>query len=210
VSEAGFVTIGFRSKVEGCVQGCERATRAELVVAIRGRSATHEGATHWTGAALALLLLLVLLFHPREFSTLGMPAALATVYLLGVFLARRSPHVQRWLTPSATLTSATRAHAAMSFIEQGVSKTRERTGVLVFVSLLERRVCVLTDVGLSADVLGAPWTQSLAGLSRSVEEQCDPEAFLAALQGLGEALAQAYPSDATDRDELSNAPRVEE
>lgn len=209
MSEAGFVTSEFRSQVERCVRECERATRAELVVTIRGRSATHEGATHWTGAALALLLLLVLLFHPREFSTLGMPAALATVYLLGLFLARRSPHLQRWLTPSATLTAATQAQAAVSFIEQGVSKTRERTGVLVFVSLLERRVCVLTDVGLAADVLGAPWTQRLEGLSRAVQDQRDPAAFLTALEGLGEALATAYPSDETDGDELSNAPRVE-
>jgi len=58
------------------------------------------------------------------------------------------PAIKRALTPAAwrqrTLVRAARA----TFVERGVHNTRDRTGILVYISQLERAVTLVFDSGL--------------------------------------------------------------
>ena len=47
--------------------------------------------------------------------------------------------------------------ALLAFYEQGLYKTRDRTGILIYVSLLERRVLVLGDTGINEKVKQEQW-----------------------------------------------------
>lgn len=70
----------------------------------------------------------------------------ATAFLATVLL----PPLARALIPAARLEAEVDQYARACFLEREVFGTRERTGVLVLVSLFERKVAVLPDTGLAA------------------------------------------------------------
>lgn len=209
MSEEQFTSAAFRERVRAAVERWEGRSSAELVVVVCGQSAVYDGARHAAGALGAFAFLLVLLFHPREFSIAGWPSAELAVYALCYWLAGRAPHLQRWLSRGAQREAQVRARAALSFHEQRVAATRSRKGVLLFVSLLERRAEVLADTGVAVGALGEPYARALEGLQESLARGCDVERFLEALDALGSAVAAKYPPGPRRANELDDALRSE-
>jgi putative membrane protein len=211
-SEAGkmrereFFAPGFRERVGAAVARVELQTGAEVVVCVRPRCATYEGARHLAGALFSFMALLVLLFHPIEFSVKAMPSAVALLYVLGYWVAGRSPRMLRWFTPRRVREGQVSLAARAAFLELGVTETRRRVGVLVFVSLLERRVELLGDRGLPPDLLGEPWAQAAEALRATLARGPQPDAFLAGVEALGPVLARAAPRHEDDENELPDMP----
>src|SRR5262249_56991000 len=56
--------------------------------------------------------------------------------------------VRRWLLPHPLADRRVFERARRCFAEQGLTRTRGRTGILILATLLERRVVVLADEGI--------------------------------------------------------------
>lgn len=186
-----------RDAVTAAVADVEKQTAAEIVVAVRVAAAPHREIDVGFGAALGFFTLLVLLFYPRSFSVVAMPFDVAVVAILGTIVCRRTPWLkQRFLRRRPELTlSAARA----AFVELGVSRTRGRTGVLVFAAMLEREVVIVGDVAVPE----AAWQPALGALNAAAAKD-DATAFAAAVRSLGPSLQRALPRADDDEDELSN------
>jgi putative membrane protein len=96
-----------------------------------------------------------------------------------------------------------RTAARSTFVEKGISKTKRRSGVLVYLSRFEEDAVVVLDVGLDEARLGAKYTQAVAKLRRAVPLH-DVDALVVGLEAIGAALAKEYPVTEDDEDELSN------
>jgi putative membrane protein len=85
---------------------------------------------------------------------------LATVigYGAGTWLGTLVP-VIRFLTPTERMHHKVRLRAERAFAQHAVTQTRERTGVLIMVSLLEHEIYVLPDQPLFQRVPKERWTQ---------------------------------------------------
>jgi putative membrane protein len=92
--------------------------------------------------------------------------------------------------------------ALRAFRELELSRTAERTGILILVSLLERRVQVLADSGINARVKPGTWNLVvdvvLAGIRRG--DLC--QGLCAAIDQCGEILAREFPIRPDDVNEL--------
>jgi putative membrane protein len=86
-----------------------------------------------------------------------------------------------------------RLAAEAAFYRDGVGHTRERTGVVVFISLLERRVEVVADAGILRQRPIKPWDAAVAALQGALTRGGDVEAVTAALRQLGDVLALCLP-----------------
>ncbi len=62
-----------------------------------------------------------------------------------------------WLIPNAIEQQRVDERAALAFLSEEVFRTRERTGILILVSLLAHRVAVLGDAGINARVEKKEW-----------------------------------------------------
>ena len=62
------------------------------------------------------------------------------------------PTLRRFLVSPDEMDHQVRRRALQAFVEHEVFATRERTGVLLILSLFERRVVVLGDAGINAKV----------------------------------------------------------
>jgi uncharacterized membrane protein len=95
-------------------------------------------------------------------------------------------------------------HAAFIFKQLNMDRTRERNGVLIYVSAADHRVAVIGDAGIHARVGHSYWEEVLATLIVHFKEGRHAEGLIAAIERTGEKLREHFPFQRDDRDELSN------
>ena len=120
------------------------------------------------------------------------------------FLICRIPQVKRLLVPKSRITDAVHTLALASFTEYGLHYTRDHTGILILVSLLEHRVEVLADRGINAKVEAGTWQEIVHMLTEGLKSKQACDAYVRAIRRCGEILAAHFPRQPDDTDELAN------
>jgi putative membrane protein len=90
-----------------------------------------------------------------------------------------------------------RAHRAAieQFVIRGISRTKNRTGVLIFVSLAEHYARIIADEGIAAKVPAAEWQAAIDALTAHMRDHEIAAGFTAAIARCGEVLARHAPPD---------------
>jgi len=168
----------------------------------------------WRAATLGALgaTLVVGLVHWRlDAWGVGVTWLLATPFMgaaLG-FLAAQPARIRRLLVAGAELERKTRLRAEAAFLEEEVFATRERTGILIVMALFERRVVILGDAGINAQVAPGEWEAIAARLAAGIREGRPAAALVEAIQACGKILEErrvAWRPD--DRNELADGLRI--
>lgn len=120
------------------------------------------------------------------------------------FLIARIPAVKRRLASKTRIAEAVNDRCLAAFTEQGLHYTRDHTGILILVSLLEHRVEVLADRGINEKVPPETWNEIVNTITTGLKSRRACEAFCEAVQRCGDILATHFPRQADDRDELPN------
>lgn len=205
-----------REAIEAAVREAEARTSGEIVPYVVDQSDEYASAA-WKGAALgALLAPLVALalyrwtniwgFPLTYWITLPAPVGGAVAYLVAAFL----PPVRRWLIGGPMMELRVRRRAAVAFLEQEVFRTANRTGILLFVSLFERRVVLLADSGIHQKVKEGQWESITGRLAGEIGHGRPGPALVEAIRACGEVLARyRVEIQPGDRNELSDELRRE-
>ena len=77
----------------------------------------------------------------------------------------------------------------------GVAHTKNRTGVLIFVSLAERYARIIADEGIAEKVQGAEWQAAIDALTGHMRDGRIAQGFVAAIERCGAVLAAHAPPD---------------
>lgn len=213
-SSSPFTDADFR-RIEEAIREAEARSRGEIVAAAVSSSGDYPGAA-WTGAclgALTALLALVAASWLADVWGLGAPlwALLAATggAAVGYLAVSQLAALQRWLTPDEVLDRQVGLAARAAFVEHEVFATRDRSGVLLFLSLLERRVVVLGDTGIEAQVAPGEWDDIVAGIVEGVRAGRAGDALVAAIGRCGEILdRRGLERRGDDVDELPNRLRL--
>lgn len=201
--------------IKAAVQEAEARTSGEIVPYVVERSDDYQNAI-WKGAALGALLGPMAALAIHRWSDLwgiplgiwiALPAPLGGA--VGYLLALLHP-VRRWLAGEHTLDARARRRAGAAFLEQEVFRTRNRTGILLFVSLFERRVVLLADSGIHQKVEEGAWEAITRRLAEGIRSGRPGPALIEAIRACGELLQKhGVERQADDQDELSNELRRE-
>jgi putative membrane protein len=203
---ARFTDKAARADVAAAIREVESVTSAEIVVAVRPSSGHYRHTDYLVGFAFAFVALLVFLFDAREYSIDWMPVDTLVAFALGTVTSAVAAPVRRLLTSKGLMRANVRSRARAVFVELGVSRTSGRTGILVYVSMFERAVEVVADIGVDAAVLGQPFAAALASLDAAVRKEASFPAFVGAIRSLGPILAKALPRLEGDVNELPDEP----
>jgi len=123
----------------------------------------------------------------------------------GYLLAMLWPALRVHLTHAAVVERRVHQRALAAFVEQEVFRTRERTGMLIFLSLLEHRVIVMADTGISARVPQHEWDGIVTAIVGGIRQGQPGPALAAAIRRCGDLLADhGFRRRRGDRDELSD------
>jgi putative membrane protein len=105
---------------------------------------------------------------------------------------------------------AVRLRAERAFFEKGLYKTKKNTGVLFFLSLLERKVWVLADTGIYEKMNQEILNRFANEVSKGIKEGRACDALSQAIQEIGGLLSQHFPTTLDDTDELPDDVITEE
>lgn len=114
------------------------------------------------------------------------------------------PAVRLALTPGFLKARRVRRAAWRHFLATGMHDDPERTGVLIFASLSERRVELLADEIIHRAAGEATWNAATAAVSGGMRRGAPAEGFVRAIDLCGEALARAFPATGPHANLLPN------
>jgi putative membrane protein len=120
------------------------------------------------------------------------------------FVLCRIPRIKRLLLAKSRIAEAVHTLALASFAQHGLHYTRDHTGILILVSLLEHRVEVLADRGINEKVQAGTWQEIVTIVTNGLKSKQAADAYCRAIQRCGEILAAHFPRRPDDKDELPN------
>jgi putative membrane protein len=132
------------------------------------------------------------------------PAVFAVSFLLFHELVKRIPWLKRVFITKAEIAEEVEEAALTSFYRNGLNNTRDRTGILIFISVFERRAFVLADEGINAKVDSKVWREVVDLVVESIKKGHQAEGICRAVRRCGQLVYEHFPIKPGDTDELDN------
>jgi putative membrane protein len=199
-----------RARIADAVRRAEELSRGQIVPVVVEKSDPYPEA-RFRGALLAAALATAAVLALRLPLTVAeLPFVQVAAGLLGALLSRWDPG-ERLLAGRRAMDEAVRARAVRAFHENGLHRTAEANGVLVFASLFEREALVLGDRGIDAKVEPGAWDRAVGALVDRIRAGEPAEGFVDAIALCGARLAEHFPRDGArlpPRNELEDAIRT--
>ncbi len=201
------------TKIRNAVASAEEHTTGEIVPMIVRSSSP-------TGHMTCLLFFLFLAFFDLCFfvaltemkvgniAEIQLACILASL-ILGIVLSRLT-FVQRMLTPRQDRKHNALVRAELEFHRSQIRATSAHTGVLLFVSLMERQAVVLADEKVVAKLNDHIWDEILKSLIDGLKQKDFAFGFSKAISEAGSLLAKNFPASAHGVSELPNDLQIKE
>jgi putative membrane protein len=208
------------SKVSAAIAAAESSSDGEIVaVATDISDPYHDVALHW--AVLVLIATLAIfaatpallqwwfdLFFGgwRPEPTLGellfLLLVLAVAKFTAVLLVLKYMPLRLALTPGATKQRRVRRRAISIFKAGAERRTIGRTGVLIYLSMGERRAEIIGDEAITKVTTPETWGEAMAALLVEVKAGRPADGIVAAVERVGEVLKEHFPRSSTDTNEI--------
>jgi putative membrane protein len=194
-------------RITQAVMQAETQTQGEIVPMIVSRSSTVGHVPfHLSVMLLSLILVFAVEIEPWWFFEFKWESILISVLLsalLGWMLSRLD-FVQRWMIPFDDQESQVWQKAQSEWAKNKIQKTKARTGILIFVSIMERKAVVLADEGIAKHYPQETWIEVVELLSSHLKKNEWGLGFEKAIARCGEILKKHLPAGAHNKNEISD------
>jgi putative membrane protein len=203
-----FLTPAEREKVTEAVHQAERLTSGEIVPMIISSSYHYPMAAVKGGVFLAFPLSLLLLTPLAAFFWLDSRdmwlflALFIPLYLIAHQAVMRIPWLKRLFASKNQVEEEVREAAMTAFFSEKLYKTKDENGILLFISVFERKVWILADAGINAKIDQGRWQGLVELITKGVRDGRQCEAICEAIRQVGDILKEHFPIQPDDSDEL--------
>jgi putative membrane protein len=209
-----------REKVSAAICAAEASSNGEIVaVATPISDAYHDVALHWALVPLFAVLAWAA-WRPNALTwwynflfggwspdpTLGqlltfLMVLAALKFTVALLILKWMP-LRLLLTPAATKQRRVRRRAVAIFKAAAERRTTGRTGVLIYLSLGERRAEIVADEAITKVTTPETWGEAMTALLLEVREGRFGDGIVAAVERVGAVLSQHFPRSSTDANEI--------
>lgn len=209
-----------RALVSAAVAAAEERSAGEIVTILADRSDSYEDIALAWSALVAFTALLVLAlapdfylglydrltgswgqpWHPRQIFELA--ATVAMLKFGGMWLLQLWAPLRFWLVPGAVKHARVRARAITCFKVGAERRTHGRTGILIYLSMREHRAEIVADEAIASKVSPEVWGEAMAAMLVPIRAGRVAEGMAAAVERVGAVLAEHFPRDGADTNEL--------
>lgn len=195
-----------QDRIETLIADVESTSAVEVVVKFEKQASSYRDLDLFWGLLFAASLLSVKIWSNHHFHPDWVLVNLVFLGVVGYFLSSRIHGLRRLLLSKTRAEKGVQKSAYAAFTQLGVSQTRDRTGMLILVSRLERRLDFVIDSGL-AERLHDDWWQKLRDKYGSADSDAKLlENLSNLLQELKAPLARHLPAAEDDVNELPDRP----
>jgi len=205
-----FLTAQEYEQINAAVEKAEKTTSGEIVCMVHTASYHYPMSNIIGAAALALPAALALTPIIGGWLWIGTQnmwvflSILAPVFILGHWVVKHTPWLKRIFISSREMAEEVEEAAVTAFFKHGLYRTKDGTGILIFISVFERRVWVLADAGIDAKVSGDHWRSVVEGITEGIRNNQAAPAICLAVDTVGQTLAEHFPVAPDDINELEN------
>jgi putative membrane protein len=214
------LTDGDRDKVSAAIAAAEANSSGEIVaVASPISDAYHDVALHWALVPLFAVLAwaawrptALIWWYQFLFGGWTPEPSLGQLLTLLMFFAALKFTVAllilKWmplrllLTPAATKHRRVRRRAIAIFQAAAAGRTKAGTGVLIYLSLAERRAEIVADEAILKVTDDHPWGEAMHAMIEHLREGRPADGIVAAIERVGLVLAEHFPRSAEDTNEI--------
>lgn len=206
-------------RVSEAIAAAEAGTSGEiLAVAAEQSDAYHDVGLHY---AVAVLFLVIAFFAwqpswmdwwwdrligwgptPNASEMLTILLFVGLLKFLAVLFIMKWMPLRLALTPGSTKTRRVRRRAIILFKTAAERRTVGRTGILIYLSMGERRAEIVGDEAITSRTSPDTWADAMAALIRETKEGRPGDGLVAAIAEVGRILAEDFPRSADDKNEI--------
>lgn len=203
-----FLSDADREQIRQAVDGAERQTSGEIVPMVVSHSYHYPMANVIGAITIAFPLSIVLAQIIGEIFWIGSQnvwlfIGIATVtFALFHEIVKRVSWLKRLFISKKEMVEEVREAALTHFFKEELYKTRDETGILIFISVFERKVWVLADKGIYAKVSEGQWEGVVNHIVEGIKNRRQGQAICEAVTKVGTLLKQHFPIKRDDTDEL--------
>jgi putative membrane protein len=177
--------------IDARIQQFETRTGAQVVTAVLGKCDSYPELV-WKAFAMAAVLCafavaIVDTYWPAWVGTYAALSNVAPVLLAGAASALAAvfvPDYARLFLRATRRDAEVRQRAHVLFLDRGLTATKARNGVLLLVSLFERKVEIVSDLAYQGRVERSDWDGVIAAMTPSLASGKPAQALLAGLDTL--------------------------
>jgi putative membrane protein len=206
--------------ISAAVALAEERSAGEIVTIVAGESNSfHDVALLWS-ALVAFLALTALALFPDfylalidrvlgiwasnwlPYQVLTLALFVATLKFLGMWLLLLWRPLRMALVPAPLKHARVRDRAVRYFKVGAERRTHGRTGILIYLSLAERRAEIVADEAIAGKVAPEVWGDAMAAMLTEIRAGRPGAGMVAAVEKVGAVLAEHFPRAEDDRNEL--------
>lgn len=182
-----------REAVSAAIREAEKKTAGQLVCVLAHSSSDYAAIPILWASVLAMLTPWPLInFTPWSVQRIFL-IQLAVFIVAGLVLSLTPLRIA--LVPRAVKRARAHCAALEQFVVRGITRTKNRNGVLIFVSLAERYARIIADEGIAAKVHNAEWQAAIDALTGHMRDGRIAAGLTAAIERCGAVLATHAPPD---------------
>ena len=191
-------------RIRQAVERAEADTSGEIATMVVDHSDSYREAEILGALSLAGLLGLILALAIHHVTIWSYIPLVILFFIPARYLFRQFPHLKLSFVGRRRVVEAVRERAVRAFFEKGLYKTRDETGILIFISILERKVWILGDKGINAKIAPQFWSSLADELSAGLRQNRACEALCTVIEKCGEILKEHFPKRVDDVNELED------
>lgn len=205
-----------RDEIARQIGEAEKGTSAELVCAVASESGRYDRAEAIVGIVTSLIALAALHWMQPWFLAvgswdtggIGLAIQIVTVciaFVAGNYLASYCFPLRRIFVAQRELTREVERAAAYVFCRHSMGETKARTGLLIYVSLFERKVVILADQSCQ-NALGDSFVKQVRDAAvENLKTKSVKQALMVTIDQLSAQLDESLPANRElDANELAN------
>jgi putative membrane protein len=189
-----------RDRIAAAIRAAEAGTSGEIVCVLAQSSSDATALPVVLAAAIALATPWALIATTAW--TVQSILSLQLLVFLVLTIVLCLPRIRVALIPRKMRRAMAFRVATEQFVTRGIARKKDRSGVLIFVSLAERYVRIIADDGIAARVDQREWQAAVAALVEHMRADRIADGFIAAINLSGTLLARHFPHDGKHADEL--------
>ncbi len=208
------ITDDFKNRIKKAVQAAEKKSGGEIVVFLSPESGGYRGVYWQAGFLTVYLAAFVLIFLFKFFPFVGAHVFFFSgiVFLLPLIvtgLLFLIGPLRLLLINKNIIDYHVHLRAKEAFLNQEVFNTRDRTGVLIYISLFERKVVVLGDSGINKKVSADAWDSVIQAIIAGIGEHSLLHGIVSGITLCGNLLkVKKVKRRAGDKNELDDNLRI--
>lgn len=205
-----FLTKTEQEQIKAAVASAEKKTAGEIVCMIVSSSYHYPMASVLGATAIALPVALLAAHFLGGLLWIGTQNMWFFLGLFGIVFALmywvlgQSATLKRLFISRKEIDEEVEEAAVTGFFRHGLYRTRDASGVLLFISVLEHKVWLLADKGIQAKVPQNEWDELVGSITKGIRKGQSAESICNTIQTIGDLLQTHFPIKADDSDELKN------